>query len=796
MSKIQAIRSCMCLVACLSLFVAVPASAWVGVGAAPTCEVRTIQAAVDRIMARERSGDFVDPLIVVTGGTFNEAVNVDGGGISGPNGGAIVTIVGGYAADCSGPQSGLVTTIDATNRSASVLTIHGKIAVSLDTLSITGANTAGNGGGIDFDGAGTLDVTNVDLRNNHAGRGGGLYANGSGSGLKIHLHHDVDIFGNSADHSAGGIRVQGSARLFMLEGSHVSNNSVSLNDSDGAGGGLQVVGPARADIGSSEISFNSAKYGGGISVNGVDGDAAIVRFFMNRAGEPTRIESNRATHTGGGLYVNSEPGIACGYGYSIGGNVAENGAAIYLDTSSDLFGSTFGGYARLSASILADTVNCGPEAATALGALACPVGGVCNTMDGNRAEDGGGAPVSGSTVVVQSAGAFTAENVELRGNHGQHVVLGFETDGFQTTFANSLMADNVTSGDLIRMEENGGLQLKSCTIANNVIGGSNVFSLTGDLTLTESLVWQSNRTTLAQEGGHQRNVRNVLASEIVSLGGGPDIESIYPQFVDPTHGDYHITPASHALDYAVAASGTDLEGHPRSVDLPTPNRPGGGPLDLGAYERQTFPHFPPDENFDELTVPALPEGWLNDEFGGGAGWFVVGTGAASQPNAVFTDDPPEITDKSLETPPVTIVAGGRLRFRHKMDLEDVPGTSLARDGVVLEIAIAAEPFKDIFQAGGSFASGAYDHVIPSFAPGSNPLKGRAVWSGTTQGLYQNVVVKLPASADGKSVRLHWRMGTDDSGSRLGYWLDDIRIDVNGADRIFCNSFEVDPNDCP
>ncbi|MEO5626723.1 MAG: hypothetical protein ABIQ70_12005, partial [Dokdonella sp.] len=165
------------LVAWLLLLVAVPASAWVGVGAAPTCEARTIQAAINTIMARQRNGDFSDPHIVVSAGSFNEALGIDGRDINGH----IITITGGYAADCSGPQASGETTITALHRNGSALTIRGSIAVSLDTLTFTGATTGGNGGGIYFDGAGSLDATNVHLHSNHASRGGGLYANGTGS---------------------------------------------------------------------------------------------------------------------------------------------------------------------------------------------------------------------------------------------------------------------------------------------------------------------------------------------------------------------------------------------------------------------------------------------------------------------------------------------------------------------------------------------------------------------------------------------------------------------------------------
>jgi hypothetical protein len=50
------------------LLAASPASAWVGVGPSSSCEVRTIQAALDRIIARQSHGDFSDPLIVVAAG--------------------------------------------------------------------------------------------------------------------------------------------------------------------------------------------------------------------------------------------------------------------------------------------------------------------------------------------------------------------------------------------------------------------------------------------------------------------------------------------------------------------------------------------------------------------------------------------------------------------------------------------------------------------------------------------------------------------------------------------------------
>jgi hypothetical protein len=204
--------------------------------------------------------------------------------------------------------------------------------------------------------------------------------------------------------------------------------------------------------------------------------------------------------------------------------------------------------------------------------------------------------------------------------------------------------------------------------------------------------------------------------------------------------------------------------------------------------------FPPDESFDEVTAPALPPQWVSAQAGEGAGWTTVAIGAASSPNAAFTDDPSTVTDRPLETPTFHIVKAGGLTFRHTMDLDHSSTGSITFDGVVLEVAIGDAPFQDIFAAGGSFQSGGYDHVV--FASSGNPLAGRPAWGGTVSD-YVDVVANLPASADGQDVRVRWRMGTDGFESGVGYWLDDVHVDGVELpdDCLFREGFEGDFNDC-
>ncbi len=772
------------------LLMAESAFAWVGVGPDASCEVRTIQAAIDRIIARESHGDFNDPFIVIAGGSFNEALHINAGG-------SVLTITGGYDSGCHGPVAGSTTTISAANRSGSVLAVNGGIALSLNSLNLTGADTLGNGGGIDFDGTGTLDVAHVAIFGNHAGSGAGLYANGQSGGLSINLHAFTSIFNNQADHAGGGARISGSTRLFMLEGTTalISGNSVDPNDSNGAGGGMQIVGPARADIGSGIISGNSAKYGGGVSVNGNGDVSGILRFFTTKPGQPTRIEYNKASHTGGGIFLGADQGvtsnnrgIACGYGFSISSNSAVEGAALYLDTSSATIGFTGGAEAELSSAFLNSALPCeSAEPAAALGALDCAVGVPCNNINDNRAEDSNGNPTDGSIVLIQTQASFKSERAELRRNLGSHIVRGFETlTNLPSSFSNCLLADNTVTSDFIRMEESGTLALSNCTVSGNAIGGSHVLSLTGDLTLTESLVWQSGTTILQQDSGRQRNVHNVLASDIFSLGGGNTVLALYPQFVAPNNGDYHLLSTSPALDFAPALVGTDLEGRTRTIDLPLPNRPGGGALDLGAYELQALPVFPPDETFDEVTVPALPLGWISTPTGGGADWFTTTIDALSSPNAAFVPDTTVVTDKRLTTPAFVPAANSQLRFRHKYDLDaSSPLSGVTFDCVVLEISVAGADFQDIFAAGGRFVSGAYDHNV--FSGSGNPLAGRSAWGGTSAG-YQPVLINLPPGIGNSPIALRWRMGTDAFEAKVGYWLDDIHVSVPPSDRIFAACF--------
>ena len=185
------------------------------------------------------------------------------------------------------------------------------------------------------------------------------------------------------------------------------------------------------------------------------------------------------------------------------------------------------------------------------------------------------------------------------------------------------------------------------------------------------------------------------------------------------------------------------------------------------------------QNFDLLTVPALPLGWTSSATGAQSAW-ITGTNASDTlPSAAFVGDPDMPGLSILISPVIPIAtASAQLTFMNNYDLEASPSESAspatAYDGGVLEIQINGGDFVDIISAGGSFVTGGYTAAIP--LGDDNPLDGRWAWSGNSGGFIYTVI-NLPAAVAGQNIQLRWLCGTDsgnaDGGS--GWYIDSITI---------------------
>jgi hypothetical protein len=492
--------------------------------------------------------------------------------------------------------------------SQSVISISGASTVTLRYLSITGGDHSGAGGGINFSGTGSLTLDTTTVVDNTATTGGGIDFNGSSedSLATLTLDNYTQIIDNTATDSGGGVRVEGNAIFNALSDSTL----IALNQATGEyGGGVQVIAPAVANIGSPGFSGlgviynNTAPKGGGISVNSRGDGLAVLNIFSTDADHPTRIQSNTATVGGGGIYVlPTTQGIApyalvCGWDFRIDDNVAPEGTAIYSDSASAFGQQDTSATIELNGQTDAQLIDCLTRP-VALGAVACSASANCSSIDGNAALDvtHGSKATAGSAVFLKDYGNFYGDRFVVHDNLGGHA-LRIDGDHTDSTLQNCLFTANTNSAEMFYVSGNATpLTINNCTLAGNTIAATHVFHDESDLTLTNSIIDAVN-TLAVDYSGNPANfvVHYVLSTDISTLPASSNVFSGDPMFVNAAAGNFHLQAyeqsgtifASPAIDFApiVAGDDRDLDNNPHDQDVPLIiNR--FGARDLGAYEAQ------------------------------------------------------------------------------------------------------------------------------------------------------------------------------------------------------------------
>jgi hypothetical protein len=497
----------------------------------------------------------------------------------------------------------------------SVIHVDGDSNVSLLNLTITGGsvNSDEKGGGIYYDGVGTLTLQSTTVNLNHAGYGAGININGDGGAAALVLDDYSQILANTADVSGGGIRVEGDARLFALK----EHTWIGFNNAlNGYGGGVEVVGPARADIGSpgfngiAVIYGNKAEYGGGMDVIGTSSDqSALARIFTTDPKNPVAISGNLASRTGGGVYLKpnfaSAHATLCAFDFKIDGNAAQEGSAIYSDLDSGFVGIF---PQSVGSDVLLNTAGGGggcqaPETTASLGGVQCAAGTACNEFLDNIAEDDSNMPTAGSTVLLQTLSKMEGARFSARRNQGGHVLGIVGDDHTVALLHDCLIVDNVVSEEVIAEIQalEGDLTLDSCTIAGNMIDAASVVAFPtgvgggyGVFSIRNTIIDQPNKlavspslvgfTTFGQ-------VLYVLTTDKTTFPASSNVVLGEPTFVDAASGDYHQLRGSIGVDFApqdadAQEPSTDLDGNPRVFDIPSVGNI-FGPMDLGPYELPT-----------------------------------------------------------------------------------------------------------------------------------------------------------------------------------------------------------------
>ena len=599
----------------VGLAVAAPASASIfKVGTGAGCTHSTIQAAVDAANANPG----VDHIILTRSVNYTQqAIKIQQA--------QPLTLTGGYAACADNAPSGERTIVRGNGGSAnSVFTVEpGSSDVLFDNLFITGGDDSTNnyGGGIDFSGSGNLTLNNVTLTQNTAGYGGGLAARGTGPDATILLLGENIITSNVATKDGGGVHLRGTVTLYSLE----PNTAIWLNRATGLanvpsgiyhgyGGGMAVVGPAKAYIGSSGYGLgavygNTARAGGGIAALTDSGNYSDVYLFTTDPTKPQKVSDNRATDVGGAFYSDATAeGFLGPQGYislwdtTVQNNSAPIGSIAYLvgDSLPPPFSGSQGGFLsmnELEDSRPAVSVPCNP-------------GLVCSEVKNNRSEDAAGNATNSALIYgVEKAQVFIA-NYRFTGNSARSML--DLTDARYARVANTLIDNNTFTAAVLQFPEGDPtVDLNHLTITDNSIGGPGVIAHRGHVELNRSIIWQPGkkvRDTAASSGTFDGNY--VLANETASIPGvGLALYPFNPGFINPTLKDYHLRAGSEAIDtapYTAALDGNlDLDGLPRSVNLPLV--PAGTSVDLGAYERQSINNIMVNDSFNaDLSQWTLP----------------------------------------------------------------------------------------------------------------------------------------------------------------------------------------------
>ncbi len=698
-------------------------------------------------------------------------------------------------------------TLSGSGGSDSALLIDGSARVILEDLNFgdtTLDDTGTHGAAINYRGHGSLTLTRVGFAFNTASYGGALNVSADGA-ADIFINEGTVFIYNTAYRQGGAINIEGDTHLYMLQPrTLITSNSAGSDQVLGntKGGGMQINGPAVAEIGAPSnagdgaISRNTADYGGGIAVE----PGGTLRLFSSDASDPVTVAYNTARRTGGGIHTDSDPFVLggqadlCGFVYKIDHNTAKNGAAIYADGDSagliSLETTKFGGNGESGI-----VRNCAPVQATEVD---CPPGVSCNTIDDNVSTDAGAA-----TIVSQNEGVVFINTFEMRHNISSH---GFVLINPNYTSVNPaivsgiyscLISDNTFAANVVDIDSNHNdhkFEIHGCTIALNALdAGVPAIASSEILDVRQSILWQPSNSLVFSHGGGTIDGRGLIVSDSASFPGVGNVTQVDdPGFIEPSN-DYHLRHDSPAVDYLplslTAEQAWTLDSTSRGIHLDPATTT---PFDAGAYERQTIPAqtFPGVETFEELdpTGLELPTGWSGEQTGANLGWFVTDA-ADGGAHAVHTGDPGAVGQAMLTSPAFVVPANSLLRFRHAFQLE------ATYDVAVLEISIDGAPFVDIIDAGGRFEQGGYN-MVQALGAGPNPIgpPGRPVWSGDDgTRTYQTVVVDLPPQAEGRHAQIRWHVGSDASGTHNGYWLDTIELLSAVGDEIFADGFDNPAN---
>ncbi|MBN2117342.1 MAG: M4 family metallopeptidase, partial [Anaerolineales bacterium] len=147
----------------------------------------------------------------------------------------------------------------------------------------------------------------------------------------------------------------------------------------------------------------------------------------------------------------------------------------------------------------------------------------------------------------------------------------------------------------------------------------------------------------------------------------------------------------------------------------------------------------------------------------------AGPYAHSGNHSLYADDyPAAVTDATARlSSSFLIPSGAYLHFAHAYDFH--AGSSNYYDGGVLEYSL--DNGTSWVDAGALIDHNGYSGTISTGT--GNPLSGRSAFAGVSHGYISTRLNLAPLA--GQTVAFRWRMGLNQSGYAMGWWVDDVKI---------------------
>lgn len=279
----------------------------------------TIQKAVDTVIARN-CGEPSEPYIIYVDGTLNgtTAAYLGASGMADftaldKNLTLTIKALSGTATldgDARFDSNGNVTNAGIGKSvifAKSKPDTDGKVNLTLENLTITGGNKAGNGAGVYLNSpGGTLTIGDgTTISGNRGGFGGGISINSGAFTMT-----GGTVSGNWSTQNSGGVDIGSGGASFTMTGGTISGNTAQY------GGGMLVASGGNVTMSGGEITGNTATgNGGGVYNRGT--------FAMSGS---AKISENNASQDGGGVYVTKQGEESAEFtmsGGTISGNTAK-----------------------------------------------------------------------------------------------------------------------------------------------------------------------------------------------------------------------------------------------------------------------------------------------------------------------------------------------------------------------------------------------------------------------------------------------------------------------------------------